>query len=346
MSDSRILPAGPLADIAKLVTDMPGPDLESRAAVRSRDAQLTKPAGSLGRMEELAEWLACWQRRPLPRVDRPTVAVFAANHGVAAKGVSAFPPSVTAAMVENFRAGGAAINQICLTHGLALKVLDLALEVPTPDITEAAAFDAAGLAATIAFGMEAVAGDIDLLCIGEMGIGNTTIAAALGCALYSETPELWVGPGTGLDADGLARKQAVVGDAIAQHGGENLHPLEILRRLGGREVAAMCGAIIAARYADAPVLIDGFVATSAAAVLHATAPGALDHCVFAHVSAEPAHRRYLAKMDARPLLDLGMRLGEGTGAALAAGIVKSAAALHQGMATFEEASVAGRNEPS
>ena len=220
-------------------------------------------------------------------------------------------------------------------------MLDLALEMPTPDVTEAPAFDAAGLAATIAFGMEAVAGEIDLLCIGEMGIGNTTIAAALGCALYGEAPELWVGPGTGLDEAGLTRKRAVVAEALSRHGEANLHPLEVLRRLGGREVAAMAGAIVAARYADAPVLIDGFVATAAAAILYETAPRALDHCVFAHVSAEPAHRRFLNKMKARPLLDLGMRLGEGTGAALAAGIVQSAAAVHRGMATFEEASVAG-----
>ncbi len=343
MTETRYLPAGPLADIAKLIVDMPGPDLEAEAAVRRRDAQLTKPAGSLGRLEEIAEWLARWQRRAPPRVDKPTVAVFAANHGVAVKGVSAYPPSVTSAMVDNFRAGGAAINQICLTHGLALKVLDLALEVPTPDITEADAFDAAGLAATIAFGMEAVAGEIDLLCLGEMGIGNTTIASALGCALYGETPELWVGPGTGVDAEGLARKREAVSQALGRYEDDAPHPLEILRRHGGREIAAMVGAIIAGRYADAPIIIDGFVATSAAAIAYSVSPKALDHCLFAHVSAEPAHRRYLDKMEARPLLDLGMRLGEGTGAALAAGIVKAAAATHLGMATFEEASVAGRS---
>ncbi|MEM7567559.1 MAG: nicotinate-nucleotide--dimethylbenzimidazole phosphoribosyltransferase [Pseudomonadota bacterium] len=343
MTDLPPLNAGPLADIAKLIANMPGPDLEAAAAVRRRDAQLTKPAGSLGRLEEIAEWLAQWQRRAEPRVDKPTVAVFAANHGVAARNVSAYPPSVTAAMVENFRAGGAAINQICLTHGLALKVLDLALEVPTPDIAETDAFDAAGLAATIAFGMEAVAGEIDLLCVGEMGIGNTTVAAAIGAALYGESADLWVGPGTGVDAAGLDRKRAVVGEAVTRIGSDPVHPMEVLRRLGGREIAAMVGAIIAGRYADAPVIIDGFVATSAAAIVHAISPNGLDHCLFAHVSAEPAHRRFLEKLDARPLLDLGMRLGEGTGAALAAGIVKSAAATHRGMATFEEASVAGKS---
>jgi nicotinate-nucleotide--dimethylbenzimidazole phosphoribosyltransferase len=250
---------------------------------------------------------------------------------------------VTEQMVENFRRGGAAINQICLTYDLGLKVYDMALEHPTGDITTEAAMDELTCAASMAFGMEGTAGGIDLLCIGEMGIGNTTVAAAIFLALFGGEAADWVGPGTGVDAAGIERKRDAAAAAVALHRGHLDDPLEVLRRLGGREVAAMAGAILAARMSRIPVIIDGFVATSAAAVLHALDPGALDHCLFGHVSAEPAHARALERMRAKPLLDLGMRLGEGTGAALAAGIVKAAARLHAGMATFAEAGVSGKD---
>ena len=332
--------ARPFDDIRSLIARMPGPDLEAVAAVRRRDRELTKPAGSLGRLEEIVEWLAAWQGRVPPRVDRPVCAIFAANHGVARRGVSAYPPEVTRQMVENFAAGGAAINQICALYDIGLKVFDLALDLPTPDITEAEAFDEAGCAGTIAFGMEAVAGGHDLLCVGEMGIGNTTVAAAIACALFGGEAADWVGPGTGVDTAGLERKRAAVEAAIERHCAGLDEPLEVLRRLGGREIAAMAGAIVAARFERVPVLIDGFVATAAAAVLHKLDPGALDHCLAAHRSAEPAHGRLLERIGKRPLLDLGMRLGEGSGAALAVGIVKAAAAVHSGMATFEQARVA------
>ena len=318
---------------------MPGPDEAAIAVVRARDSTLTKPAGALGRLEEIVEWLAAWQGRAPPAIHRPLVAVFAGNHGVTAQGVSAFPAAVTRQMVENFAAGGAAINQICLAYDLALKVYDLALDVPTGDITTEAALDEAACAATMAFGMEATAGGIDLLCIGEMGIGNTTIAAAILAALFGGTPGDWVGPGTGLDAAGIGRKQKAVATALATHAGHLGDPLEVLRRLGGREIAAMTGAILAARMNRIPVIVDGYVATAAAAVLFALDPASLDHCLFGHVSAEPGHRKALARMKKTALLDLGMRLGEGTGAALAAGIVKAAAGLHSGMATFAQAGV-------
>lgn len=230
----------PFDDIRALIARMPGPDEAAVAAVRERDSRLTKPAGSLGRLEEMAEWLAAWQARAAPRVDRPTVCIFAANHGVAAKGVSAFPASVTEQMVANFAAGGAAINQICLAYDFGLKVLDLALDVPTPDITEADAFDEAGCAATVAFGMEAIAGGMDLLVIGEMGIANTTVAAAIYHALYGGTAADWVGRGTGVDDEGLSRKRAAVQAAVTRIAGTR-DPLEILRRVGGREIAAMVG---------------------------------------------------------------------------------------------------------
>jgi nicotinate-nucleotide--dimethylbenzimidazole phosphoribosyltransferase len=242
-------------------------------------------------------------------------------------------------MVDNFAAGGAAINQICLAYDLSLKVYDLALDLPTGDITVEPALDEVACAATMAFGMESTAGGIDLLCIGEMGIGNTTIAAAIFAALFGGSAADWVGPGTGLDDAGIKRKQDAVAKALATHAAHLRDPLEVLRRLGGREIAAMTGAILAARMNRIPVIVDGYVAGAAAAVLFALDPKALDHCLFGHVSAEPGHRKALARMGKTALLDLGMRLGEGTGAALAAGIVKAAVSLHTGMATFAEAGV-------
>ena len=224
-------------------------------------------------------------------------------------------------------------------------MLDLALEIPTGDITVEAAMDEAGCARTMAFGMEAVAGGTDLLCIGEMGIGNTTIAAAIFAALFGGPASDWVGRGTGVDDEGMARKRDAVEAALAvPRTAVCRDPLEVLRRVGGRELAAMAGAIVAARHQRVPVIVDGYVASAAAAVLFAMDKGAVDHCLFGHVSAEPGHRRALARMEKAPLLDLGMRLGEGTGAALAAGIVKAAARTHAGMATFAEAGVSDKSD--
>jgi nicotinate-nucleotide--dimethylbenzimidazole phosphoribosyltransferase len=332
----------PFDDIRNLLARLPGGDGASAEAVRQRDAMLTKPPGSLGRMEALAEWLALWQGRPSPDVKRPLVAVFATNHGIADRGVSAFPQSVTNQMVANFADGGAAINQLCKMFDLGLKVFELALEMPTPDITRTDAFQESDCAATIAYGMEAIDGGIDLLCLGEMGIANTTVAAAIYHALYGGEAADWVGRGTGVDDAGLNRKTEAVQAAVARLGGER-DPLEILRRIGGREIAAMCGAILAARMEQVPVIVDGFVTTAAASIIHALDPAAIDHCLFAHCSAEAAHRRVLGHLGQTPLLDLGMRLGEGTGAALAAVLVKAAAGLHNGMATFEQAGVSEKS---
>ncbi|KAB0679636.1 nicotinate-nucleotide--dimethylbenzimidazole phosphoribosyltransferase [Aureimonas leprariae] len=332
----------PFDDIRALVRQMPGPDTGARHEARHRQERLTKPSGSLGRLEEIAEWLAAWQGRA-PAVTRPVVAVFAGNHGVARQGVSAFPAEVTAQMVANFAAGGAAINQICAAYDLGLKVFELGLDVPTGDISTQAAMDEKECAATVAFGMESLVGEPDLLCLGEMGIANTTIAAALCAAIFGGTGADWVGAGTGVDAAGLALKAAVVDRALALHRDHLGDPLEALRRLGGRELAAMAGAILAARLQRVPVIVDGYVATAAAAVLWKLDPTSLDHCLFGHVSAEPGHMRALQAMGKVPLLALGMRLGEGTGAALAAGIVKAAVACHSGMATFETAGVSDRS---
>jgi nicotinate-nucleotide--dimethylbenzimidazole phosphoribosyltransferase len=336
-ADSR-----PFDDIRKLLSQMPSAHEAAQAVAREREGQLTKPAGSLGRLEEIAEWLAGWQGAARPHVDRPLVAVFAGNHGVVAQGVSPFPQSVTEAMVANFTAGGAAINQICKTFDLSLKVYELALEKPTGDITQAPALSERDCAATMAFGMEALASEPDLLALGEMGIGNTTSAAAIFHALYGGKAEDWVGRGTGVDDEGLRRKTEAVRSAVARHHEHLRDPLEVLARLGGREIAAMAGAILAARLRRTPVLLDGFVVCSAAAVLHALDPTALDHCLAGHVSAERAHKYALKLIGKTPLLDLGMRLGEGSGAALAIGIVKAAVACHNGMATFAEAGVAGK----
>jgi nicotinate-nucleotide--dimethylbenzimidazole phosphoribosyltransferase len=329
-------------DVIELLTLPPDGDEAAVAAVRARDAQLTKPAGSLGALEGLVEFLARWQGRAQPRLDNPMVTIFAANHGVTDQGVSAFPREVTAQMVANFTNGGAAISQICALHEINLRVFELALEMPTGDITQEPALDDKMCAATIAYGMEAIAGKPDLICLGEMGIGNTTVAAAIYAALYGGTGADWVGRGTGVDDAGLVRKADAVDRALAHHAAELTHPLAILARLGGREIAAMLGALIAARHQKVPVIVDGFVATSAAAIAHAVNPAAIDHCLFAHVSAESGHARALQAMGQKGLLDLGMRLGEGSGAALAAVLAKTALHLHNNMATFESASVSGR----
>ncbi len=331
----------PFDDIRALFKALPEPDEASRLAARERQASLTKPAGSLGRLEEIAEFLAAWQG-PEPHVDSPLVAIFAGNHGVVAQGVSPFPQSVTEAMVANFRQGGAAINQLCKLQGLGLKVYELALEQPTGDITEGPALDERDCAATMAFGMEALASQPDVLCLGEMGIGNTTAAAAIYCGLYGGSAEDWVGRGTGVDDEGLKRKAQAVRAAVSLHKDHLGDPLEVLRRLGGREIAAIAGAILAARVQKVPVVLDGFVVCSAAAVLHAIDPNSIAHCLAGHVSAERAHGEALRRLGLSPLLNLQMRLGEGSGAALAISILRAAVACHNGMATFAEAGVAGR----
>lgn len=332
----------PFADIIDLLHIAPSGDESAVAAIRQRDRQLTKPPGSLGELELLVEFLGRWQGKAKPTLDNPMVAIFAANHGVTDQGVSAFPREVTAQMVANFTAGGAAISQICALHELNLRVFELALEVPTGDITRTAAMDDRMCAATVAYGMEAVAGKPDLLAIGEMGIGNTTVAAAIYAALFGGTGADWVGRGTGVDDAGLARKADAVDRALALHKDALGDPLAILARLGGREIAAMVGAIISTRQQKIPVIVDGFVATSAAAIAQAVNPDAIDHCIFGHLSGEHAHARALEAMGKRPLLNLGMRLGEGSGAALAAVLAKTALHLHNNMATFGSAGVSDK----
>ncbi|WP_341894353.1 nicotinate-nucleotide--dimethylbenzimidazole phosphoribosyltransferase [Ferrovibrio terrae] len=330
--------AGIIAAVAKL----PSVDSASMAAAKKRDAELTKPTGALARLEGCVEHLAGWQGRAVPQLDAVSILIFAGNHGVTARGVSAYPAEVTVQMVANFEHGGAAINQLARLHGAALSVTALDLENPTADFTVAPAMDNAALLDAINRGAAAVPAQADLVILGEMGIGNTTAAAALAAALYGGDAASWVGPGTGVVGAALTAKLAAVDAALSFHGPSLGDPLEALRRVGGRELAALFGALLVARQRRIAVLLDGFVVGAAAAVLARLVPDGLDHCMAGHVSAEPGHRRLLQLLDQQPLLDLGMRLGEGSGAAVALGLLKAAVACHAGMATFAEASVSNR----
>lgn len=328
-----------LAEFQSVLADVPAADEAAREGARTRNAQLTKPAGSLGRLEEIAAWYAGWRGDAQPRVEAPQVVVFAGNHGVTARGVSAFPVEVTVQMVANFEHGGAAINQLSRNAGAKMSVHAIDLDRPTGDFTETVAMDEADCVAALKTGWNAVDASADLLVVGEMGIGNTTSAAAIANALFGGTAQDWVGRGTGVDDAGLKIKQDVVSAGVALHGGKA--PLDILASLGGRELAAMAGAIARARVLRIPVILDGFICTAAAATLERAVTGALDHCLAGHLSEEAAHGRVLAVLGKEPLLSLGLRLGEGSGAALAIPLVRAALECHSGMATFAEAGVSG-----
>ncbi|WP_299042835.1 nicotinate-nucleotide--dimethylbenzimidazole phosphoribosyltransferase [uncultured Tateyamaria sp.] len=317
---------------------MPDPDQAALEGAAARNGQLTKPPGALGRLEDLAQWYAGWRGTPRPDLDAPQVIVFAGNHGVAARGVSAFPPEVTVQMVANFEQGGAAINQLARTFGARMDVVPLDLDQPTADFTKGPAMTEGEVVAALRAGWDAVDPGADLLVVGEMGIGNTTSAAAIAARLFGGDAADWTGRGTGVGAAALALKTQVVADAVALHGVAT-DGLDVLMRLGGRELAGMAGAIARARSLRIPVIMDGFICTAAAACLARTQDGALDHVVAGHQSAEGAHGRMLDALGKEPLLSLGLRLGEGSGAALAIGVLKGAIACHSGMATFAEAGV-------
>lgn len=331
------------AAIRAALQALPSADVAAEAAARARNEELTKPAGALARLEDCVQFLAGWQRRSVPQLEQVHIAVFAGNHGVTARGVSAYPAEVTVQMVANFERGGAAINQLARLHGARLSVFALDLDRPTADFTQGPAMDEKECLAAINRGASAVSASTDLLILGEMGIGNTTAAAALAAALFGGEATSWVGPGTGVAGPALQTKIAVVEAALKLHGDALRDPLEALRRVGGRELAAMVGALLAARRLGVPVLLDGFVVGAAAGVLAARSAEGLAHCLAGHVSAEPGHRRLLDHLQKTPLLDLGMRLGEGSGATVALGILKAAVACHAGMATFAEASVSNRS---
>ena len=331
-------PFSNLAEFRRCLETAPGPVQQAISGAMERNGQLTKPPGALGRLEDLAIWYAGWRGTETPSLDAPQVIIFAGNHGGCAQGVSAFPPEVTVQMVANFEHGGAAINQLSKAFGAQLDVHALQLETPTADFTATPAMTEAELIDALTAGWNAVDLSSDLLVVGEMGIGNTTSAAAIACAVMGGEAADWTGRGTGVDDEGLARKTDVVARGLERH--DVSDPLEALRCLGGRELAAMAGAIACARQHRIPVILDGFICTAAAATLEKAVPGALDHAVAGHLSAEGAHSRLLEGIGKTPLLSLGLRLGEGSGGALAIGVLKGAIACHSGMATFAEAGVA------
>ncbi len=331
-------------DIRALLSSMPAPDTAALDACRARDRQLTKPGGSLGRLEEITEWLCTWQGSHPPRMERPRVCIFAGNHGVAALGVSAFPAEVTVQMVRNYENGGAAINQLCKAFDAELSSIAIDLDRPTADFTKNVAMTEEECCAAFSAGLLAADQGGDVLGPGEMGIANTPAAAAICHALFGGQAVTWTGPGSGISPTEVGRKATVVAEAIAHHGFDKIKadPLFVLQAVGGRELAAMAGAILGARMNKIPVLLDGYVCSSAAAVLYAAHPGALDHCLVGHTSAEPGHRLLLEQLNKKALLSLDMRLGEGSGAAVALGLLRAAAACHCGMATFETAGVSSR----
>ena len=329
-----------IAAFETALATLPQADDQARQAAAARQGQLTKPPGSLGRLEDIAVFLAGWQGIERPRIERGRAVIFAGNHGVTARGVSAFPADVTVQMVANFAAGGAAINALAAAAGLELAVVPLDLDRPTADFTAAPAMTVEECLSALSAGAEAV-GDADLLVLGEMGIGNSTAAAALAAASFGGEPALWVGPGTGLDARGVRRKAEVVTEGLALHREHLTSAFEILRRLGGREIAGMAGAVLAARHRRIPVVLDGFIGTAAVAPLASANPAIVAHCLSGHCSAEPGHVLLLARLGLKPILSLNMRLGEASGAAVAVQIIRAAIAAHDGMATFAEAGIAG-----
>lgn len=332
-------PFSSLAAFQELLDSAPAQHSDAMAAAQKRNGQLTKPPGALGRLEDLAIWYAGWRGTAKPEIVAPQVVVFAGNHGVTVRGISAFPSEVTAQMVQNFEHGGAAINQLAACFGARIDVHALSLETPTADFTTAPAMNDVEFLKALEVGWQSVDADSDILICGEMGIGNTTSAAAIALALFGGQASDWVGRGTGVDDAGLANKARVVEEGVALHGHSGQCGLDVLRCLGGRELVAIAGAIAHARMLRIPVLLDGFICTAAAACLDQPRRGALDHCIAGHVSVEPGHARLLNALEKVPLLSLGMRLGEGSGAALALGVLKGAVACHSGMSSFAEAGV-------
>ena len=331
-------------DLAQACLDLPGGSPDAAAEAARREASLTKPPRSLGRLEEAVAWLACWQGLYPPRLDNVEILVFAGNHGVTAQGVSAYPAEVTAQMVANFATGGAAINQLAQVANAELRILALSLDRPTADFTLAPAMDEEAFLDAVTAGYEVVAPAADLIVLGEMGIGNTTAAAAVAAALFGGGGARFAGHGTGIDERGLKRKQAAIDAALQRHADALDDPLRIAAALGGRELAAILGAALAARHLHIPVLIDGFVSTAAVAPLAKLRADALDHALAGHRSAEAGHRLLLEQLGLQPLLDLGMRLGEGSGAAVAVLVLRAALACHTGMATFAEAHVSDKED--
>ena len=327
------------SDFIEALQDLPALDKKAVEQAVKRQSELTKPLGSLGRLEDIAVFFAGWQVTQVPTSDYPVCIVFAGNHGVAARGVSAFPAEVTAQMVQNFKDGGAAINQLSNAAGAALKVISLNLDQPTHDFTSQPAMSEVECCAAIQAGIDAIPSICDVLLLGEMGIGNTTSAATVALSTFGGRALDWVGPGSGIDDRAIQIKQQIIQHGYDLHHTKQNNAFDILQTVGGRELAAIAGAVLMARHRRIPVLLDGFITTAAAAALTKSNPRALDHGLVSHVSAEPGHKQMLSHLGQQPLLNLNMRLGEASGAAVALLIVKAALAAHNGMATFSEAGV-------
>ncbi|CEF54833.1 nicotinate-nucleotide--dimethylbenzimidazole phosphoribosyltransferase [Acetobacter ghanensis] len=334
-------PPSSLPALRALCMDLPPANTQVQHTIAQREAELTKPPGSLGQLEEMTRWLGGWQHRAMPRLDHVHVLIFAGNHGVMAHHVSPWPVEVTAQMVQNFEHGGAAINQIARVAQAQLAVVPLHNLTPTNDFTQAPAMTEQAFMEAVQAGFNAVPHTCDLLCLGEMGIGNTTAASALCAALTRQHGADWAGQGTGLDMDGTKHKATIIDTALAHHRTHLDDPLEVARRLGGYELAATLGATLAARHRHIPVILDGFVCTAAVAPLAHLNASALDHTALSHYPTETGHTARLAQhLRMKPILSgLGLRLGEASGAALAIPILRAAVACHTGMATFAQAAV-------
>lgn len=323
-------------EIAPLLRDLPIPDETAVSAVRERASQVLRPFGALARLDEVAVWLAGWQRTARPTVNRPAAAVFVADHGVAAERVSAYPAEVTAAMLRALQEGVATASVMAREVGAQLSVVDVGVGRPSTNLVREPALSEARFRECFEAGRRAVAElDTDLLVLGEMGIANTTPAASVCTALFGGLAEEWTGRGTGIDDTTFARKVAVVEAAGRRLEGAS-GPLDVLRQVGGPELVAIAGAAVEARLRSIPILLDGFVVSAAVAPLEMSHPGALDHCLAGHCSGEPGHRLLLDKLGKPPLLDLGLRLGEGSGALAAVPLVRLAAACIADVATFAE----------
>ena len=337
--------------LSNFISALPVADEMSATQAQERQNQLTKPPTALGRLEELAIFMAGWRQTATPQITSAQALVFAGNHGVCAQQINPFPQEVTAQMVANFAHGGAAINQLAQLADATLDVHPIDLETPTADITVSPAMDEQELFDAIMLGADAVKSEADVIVLGEMGIGNSTISAALCAGSFGGESHQWVGRGTGADDDMLSRKAAVIDKAITrftQETGITAQTkdgvdtgLEVLRHLGGREQAALCGAVLAARQNRQIVMLDGYICSSAVAPLHRMSPYLLDHCIVAHQSREPGHHRLLAALDKKPLFDLDLCLGEGSGAAIGLMLLRASLACHNGMASFAEAAISG-----
>ena len=306
---------------------------------KNRQNRLTKPKGSLGKLEKYAVWMAGWQKKEKPTMNNFHCLVFAGNHGVAKRNVSAYPSEVTEQMVKNFKNGGAAINQLCKLSNIALSVIPINLDKPTKDFSEEKAMNLSETLSAMQLGYNSVPKKCDLLILGEMGISNTTSATAISCALFNTPVKKWTGLGTGISAKTLKNKISIIKKGLKLHGKKFDSVIEILSCYGGREMAAIAGSVIAARVKGIPVLLDGFITTVSAATLTLFNKNILDHCLISHQSSEPGHSGVISHLKKKPILDLNMRLGEGSGAVVASLIIRAALTTHNKMSTFSEAGI-------